>query len=647
MFPTEGDKKLAFCVYICYTGHRWCGFNCAPGVVKVTISLLVRNGIQNELCSNLRLVFQGKSEGVEMKSKIEELERKRANYFGGWLVQRGLINGSELDQALTAQRDSGGRLGEVLAKIGLLTNKEIINSLSKFLSVETVSLDNLSEIDMDIARAIPENVSKRFCLVGIGESEGKVVIACSDPLNVIAIDTVALRLKRQIKMVLASEKEVRHAIEVIYHGSDIAEQRLRDIVELEIGIEDERDFDKRDDGTDISEEAKVSDAPVIRFVDLLLSQAVKSRASDIHIEPQERSMSIRMRVDGALRDMVPPARKMQAAITTRIKLLSEMDIAERRLPQDGRFKIKTQSKDIDVRVSSIPTIYGEKVVMRILDSAAGDYDIDQLGFESELLEQFKNILSRPHGIVIVTGPTGSGKSTTLYSALNHLKDPEKNITTVEDPVEYRLEGINQIQVKPEIGMDFAMSLRAILRQDPDIVLIGEIRDKETVEIAMKASLTGHLVLSTFHTNDAPSAISRLAYMGVARYLLASTLNLVVAQRLVRKVCDHCKEPVKLSDEIRMQLQISPEDAENHIFYHGKGCNTCSGTGYLGRLPIFEFLVIDDVLRKNIIEGAPESTIRSIARENGYGDLLKSGVRRMIEGKTTAQEVLRMAYTENL
>lgn len=582
-----------------------------------------------------------------MKNNAEQLvEHKQNDRFGGWLVKRGLINDLELEQALTAQRDRGGRLGEVLAKLQVLTNKEIINSLSIFLSVERSHLDNLSEIDMSIARAIPENIAKRFCLVGIGESDGKIVVACTDPLNVIAIDTVTLRLKRQIKMVLASEKEIHHAIEAIYHGSDISEQRLRDIVELETET-DEMDTDRQDETTDISEEVKVSDAPVIRFVDLLLSQAVKSRASDIHIEPQEKSMSIRMRVDGALREMVPPARKMQAAITTRIKLLSEMDIAERRLPQDGRFKIKALGRDIDVRVSSIPTIYGEKVVMRILDATAGNFNIDQLGFEPELLADFKSILSRPHGIVIVTGPTGSGKSTTLYSALNYLKDPEKNITTVEDPVEYRLSGINQIQVKPEINMDFALSLRAILRQDPDIILIGEIRDKETVDIAMKASLTGHLVLSTFHTNDAASAISRLAYMGVARYLLASTLNLVVAQRLVRRVCEHCKESVKLPSEVLNQLQISPEEAKEAVFYHGKGCKACSGTGYLGRLPIFEFLVIDEVLRKNIVEEAPESTIRSIARQNGYGSLLKSGIRKMLDGKTTAEEILRVTLAENL
>jgi len=338
---------------------------------------------------------------------------------------------------------------------------------------------------------------------------------------------------------------------------------------------------------------------------------------------------------------------MQAAVVTRIKILSEMDIAERRLPQDGRFKMKASGRNIDVRVSVLPTIYGEKVVMRILDASAVNHDLSQLGFEPELLEEFKTILSQPHGIVVVTGPTGSGKSTTLYSALNYLKDPTKNITTVEDPVEYRLAGINQIQVKPEIDLNFATCLRAILRQDPDIVLIGEIRDKETVEIAIKASLTGHLVLSTFHTNDAPSAISRFIYMGIEPYLLASTLNLVVAQRLIRKICDHCKKPVTLSAEVLKRLEIDPKQAKNPVFYHGKGCKTCGGTGYLGRLPVFEFLIMDNDMREKLIAGANESQIRTMSRQKGYGGLLESGVSKMLQGLTTAEEVLRVTFTENI
>jgi len=351
-----------------------------------------------------------------------------------------------------------------------------------------------------------------------------------------------------------------------------------------------------------------------------------------------------MRIDGMLRDMVPPAKKMQAAVIARIKIIARMDIAERRLPQDGRFKMKTSGRSIDVRVSVIPTIYGEKVVMRILDASAVKHDLGQLGLEPGLLEEFKGMLSRPHGIMIVTGPTGSGKSTTLYSALNYVKDPTKNITTVEDPVEYRLNGINQIQVKPEIDLDFAKCLRAILRQDPDIILIGEIRDKETVEIAIKASLTGHLVLSTFHTNDAPSAISRLLYMGIERYLLASSLNLVIAQRLVRKICEHCKEPITLSEEVLKRMKIDLKQAKNSVFYHGTGCPACGGTGCLGRLPIFEFLVVDDDMGKMIVAGESEAKIRELSRKKGYGGLLESGVNKALAGLTTAEEVISVAFT---
>jgi len=568
--------------------------------------------------------------------------------FGELLVSKGLLSRRELVEALNEQRKHGGRLGEVLLQLKMLNDEDVTHALAEHLSIEYIRLDDISKIDMNIARILPEGIAKRFCLVAIREIDNKVIVAMADPLDVIAIDTTTLKIKRQIKVVISSPQEIRRAIEAIYHGSDIEEQHLRDLVKLEIDEDDEKvevvvgDVSEPDADTEIA----ATKAPVIRFVDLLLSQAVKSRASDIHIEPQEKSMVIRMRIDGILRDMVPPSRKMQAAVVARIKILSEMDIAERRLPQDGRFKVKTSGRDIDVRVSVIPTIYGEKVVMRILDASAVNHNVNQLGFGPRRLEEFKTILSQPHGIIVVTGPTGSGKSTTLYSALNYLRDPKKNITTVEDPVEYRLAGINQIQVKPEIDLDFALCLRAILRQDPDIILIGEIRDKETVEIAIKASLTGHLVLSTFHTNDAPSAISRFVYMGIEPYLLASTLNLVLAQRLVRKICDHCKKPVNLSAEVLKRLQVEPEQAKNATFYQGQGCQACGGTGYLGRLPIFEFLVIDRDIREKLTDGANESQIRAMARKKGYGGLVESGVSNLLKGLTTAEEVLRVTFTED-
>jgi len=582
--------------------------------------------------------------GVAEKSRAQG-----TGLFGELLVSKELITKNDLAEALNEQRKNGGRLGEVLVRLKKLSEEDVTQALADYLSMEHVSFEDVSTINTDVARVLPESICKRFCLVAIAEERNKVIVAMADPLNVIAIDTITLKLKSQVKVVVSSPQQIQRAIEVIYHGSDVEERQLRDLVEFEVDSDETLETTVADelDGEDDDNETAATKAPVIRFVDLLLSQAVKSRASDIHIEPQEKSMSIRMRVDGVLRDMVPPARRMQSAVLTRIKILAKMDIAEKRLPQDGRFKMKASGRSIDIRVSVLPTIYGEKIVMRILDAAAANHNLEEIGFEPKLLKEFKAIVEQPHGIIIVTGPTGSGKSTTLYSALNYLRDPKINITTVEDPVEYRLAGINQVQVKPEINLDFASCLRAILRQDPDIVLIGEIRDKETVEIAIKASLTGHLVLSTFHTNDAPSAISRLMYMGIEPYLLGSTLNLVVAQRLVRRICDKCKEETTLADDVLKRLKIDPEKAKNPKFYHGKGCSSCGDTGYRGRLPIFEFLVIDSEMRQKITVEASEPEIRTLARQKGYGGLLESGVIKILQGLTTAEEVLSTTFAEDI
>ena len=508
---------------------------------------------------------------ISVHTTVEDAGKKASFRFGELLLSKGLLNRRELTEALNEQRSRGGRLGEILVKLRMLSDEDVRCALAEHLATERVHLDDI-DINMNVARLTPEAIAKRFSVVAIEEKNGSILVAMVDPLDVVAMDTIMMRTGREIKPVLSSTREIHQAIETIYHGSDIDEQRLRDLVEH--AVTDDEEYSEpnavEDAGStleaDISVEEAATRAPVIRFVDLLLRQAIKSRASDIHVEPMEHSMSIRMRIDGVLQDMVPPPHKMQSAIATRIKILSRMDIAERRLPQDGRFKIKATGRAIDIRVSVIPTIYGEKVVMRILDSAAVNHDIEQLGFDPGLLEELKTMLSQPHGIIVVTGPTGSGKSTTLYSALNYLKNPRKNITTVEDPVEYRMGGVNQIQVKPEIGLDFAESLRAILRQDPDIILIGEIRDKETIDIATKASLTGHLVLSTFHTNDAPSAISRMVYMGIEPYLLASTVNLIIAQRLIRRICDECKAPTEVNEGVLRRLKITPKMAENSTFY---------------------------------------------------------------------------------
>jgi len=590
---------------------------------------------------------------VETPETHEAQKPKTTHLFGEFLVSKGVLTRVQLGKALDDQRRCGGRLGEAIVRLNMLTEEQVTQGLAEHLSMEYVHFDDISKINMNIARMFDESISKRFCLVGIGEVDGRIVVAMADPLNVIAIDTITLKIKRPIKVVIGSAPEIRKAIEIIYHGSDVEEQRLRELVQTEGDRSDREDDEKVEsileeaaDGDSANEEAAAK-APVIRFVDLLLSQAVKSRASDVHIEPQEKSMMIRMRIDGILRDMVPPARNMQGAVLARIKILSNLNIAERRLPQDGRLKIKTATRDIDVRVSTLPTIYGEKIVMRILDSASASHDLNKLGIEPNLLNVLKNALNQPHGIMIVTGPTGSGKSTTLYACLNHLKDPTVNITTVEDPVEYRLGGINQVQVKPEIDLTFASCLRSILRQDPDIVLIGEIRDKETVEIAIKASLTGHLVLSTFHTNDAPSAITRLLNMEIEPYLLSSSVNLIIAQRLVRKICDKCKEPATISDQVLKRLKVDAGRLKGAAISHGKGCQSCGNTGYRGRLPIFEFLVMDTELRELVTAKASESQLRAASRKKGYGGLLESGVLKMLQGLTTAEEVLGVTFSEDI
>jgi type IV pilus assembly protein PilB len=567
------------------------------------------------------------------------------------LLGRNVLDSSQITAALADQRQNGGRLGEVLWRLQFLAEDQVTSALAEYLHLPRWSIGNISGIEMKVAQSLPERIAKRFRLVVVGMSDNTVQVAMADPLDVIAKDTVSQFFGREIKPLIASEREIRDAIDAVYHGSHAQEQRIRSLVGGMVRAA-EPEVDAKDNGNgEQAEAANISEvaankAPVVQFVDLILDQAVKSRASDIHIEPQEESMVIRMRVDGMLREMVPPPAQMRGAVVARVKILSGMDIAERRLPQDGRLKIKAPRRDIDVRVSVLPTIYGEKVVMRLLDKEAVSHDLDKLGFEPKLLRDFKNAISKPHGIIIVTGPTGSGKSTTLYAALNYLRSPHENITTVEDPVEYRLAGINQIQVRPDIGLTFAGCLRSILRQDPDIILIGEVRDRETMEIAVQAALTGHLVLTTLHTNDAPSTLSRLAYMGLDRYLLASTLNLITAQRLLRRLCDRCKERVELPESVIRRLEIPKPVLAKATFFEARGCASCGGSGYSGRLPIFEFLLVDDEIKERITQNATEAQVRAVARSRGYGGLVDSAVLRLCHGLTTLDEVVRAAFVKD-
>jgi type IV pilus assembly protein PilB len=586
---------------------------------------------------------------TETKTTTTFLRNEDRILFGNWLVEQGLLPESQLQQVLESQQKSGGRLGEILVRMNFLSEADATCAIGRFLSIDYIDLDDLTIIDFDIARKIPENIAKRLEILALNQKDDTVLVAMADPQNIVAIDTLTIKLKRQVKPLIAAPRKIRQAIEYVYHGGDSDQQRMKDLVDLEVQTSESasKASEEAEYTGDSSSEANAEDAPVIRFVDLMLSHAIKSRASDIHIEPQEKTMLMRMRVDGILCEMVPPARKMQPAVIARIKILAEMDIAEKRLPQDGRFRIRMgkERADIDMRVSSLPTIYGEKIVMRILDRGAINHSLDSMGLDAEMLARFRRVLQLPHGIIVVTGPTGSGKSTTLYSALNELKDPRKNITTVEDPVEYRLAGINQTQVKSEINLNFGDCLRAILRQDPDIILIGEIRDKETMEIAIKASMTGHLVLSTFHTNDACSAISRFVYMGLEPYLLASSLNMILAQRLVRRICEKCRKPATLSPEIAKRLRLTPEMLQNAQLYEGAGCSNCNNTGYRGRVPIFEFLIVDNEIRQAVAEGRRENEVRALARKKGFGDLMSSGIHRLLAGLTTTEEVLRVTFSD--
>jgi type IV pilus assembly protein PilB len=453
-----------------------------------------------------------------------------------------------------------------------------------------------------------------------------------DPLDLITIDNLRHMTGCEINPIIATKADLQRAIDEFYGREDLLKDAISDSYELE-----EFKVEKTGEEQDLSLDELISraeEAPIVKLVDLLLMQAIKDRVSDIHIEPFKSKINIRYRIDGVLYEIPPPAKHLLPALVSRIKILSNLDIAERRLPQDGSFFVKVEKKGVDIRVSTVPTIYGEKVVMRILDKSATPLDLGELGFQPKELESFRKAIVSPHGLILVTGPTGSGKTTTLYAALNEIKSPHKNICTVEDPVEYKLEGINQVQIKPRIGLTFANALRSFLRQDPDIIMVGEVRDLETAQICIRSSLTGHLVLSTLHTNDAPSAISRLVDIGIEPYLTSSSLILVAAQRLVRKLCPECKEAYEATPKIMSDFGIKQE-----LLYKPKGCDYCSHTGYRGRIAIYEIIVINDKLKEMISRGAGLGEIKSVVREMGVSSLTSAGIKKVEEGISSIEEVL--------
>jgi type IV pilus assembly protein PilB len=557
------------------------------------------------------------------------MERK----LGEILVKDKLISQRDLELALKRQEEDNASLGHLLVEMGLASEWEIAAALGKQLNVPFITLSHY-EIDPKVLQSIPEEIVKKYRIVPVDKTGDSLTVALSDPSNIYLLDELRILTKNQIIPVISFESDIIEAIQKYYSkDEDHYEEMLKDITEQQMEVMKEEAESEDDDDLSIN----VDDAPVIQLVNLIISEAIKARASDIHVEPMEKSLRLRYRIDGVLQEMTPPPKKFQNAIISRLKILAEMDIAEKRLPQDGRFKVKIQNRAIDFRVSACPTAFGEKVVLRILDRSQMMLNLTDLGFEAESLKIFDEQIRKPWGMILVTGPTGSGKSTTLYCALHSINDPKKNVLTIEDPIEYQLKGINQVQAKPEIGLTFAEGLRSFLRQDPDIILVGEVRDLETAEVAIKAALTGHLVLSTLHTNDAPSSVTRLINMGVEPFLVTAAVNLLVAQRLVRRICENCKDVYKPSPELVEALGLTPDP--NVKFYRGFGCDRCHHTGYRGRIAIYEVLPLTDHVRDLILEGISASQLKRIAIENGMQSLRQAGIKKVADGVTTIEEVL--------
>src|SRR6476619_7253733 len=591
--------------------------------------------------------------------------------LGEILVRENLISPQHLRQALDYQREHGGRLGYNLVKLGLVSDDTITAVLSRQYGIPSVNLE-LFNIDDSVLRLIPQEVAQKYSVLPLSRVGATLTLAMVDPTNVFAMDDIKFMTGLNVEPVVVAEASVQAAIARYYSTS--REIELAGIGGAEVHVESSNgngngngfsqadlvslgdlDFDQEalsevevfedDDEIDLSSLTRMSeDAPVVRLVNVLLVDSLRRGASDIHVEPYEKELRIRFRIDGVLYDVMHPPLKLRDALISRIKIMSKLDISEKRLPQDGRIKIKvkvdSRSRELDFRVSTLPTLFGEKVVLRLLDKQNLMLDMTKLGFEPESLVKFKRNISKPYGMVLVTGPTGSGKTNTLYSALQSLNTVDTNIMTAEDPVEFNLPGINQVQMKEQIGLNFAAALRSFLRQDPNIILVGEIRDFETAEIAIKAAMTGHLVLSTLHTNDAPSTISRLMNMGIEPFLVATSVNLIQAQRLIRRICKDCKREVPMPQEALMEVGFSAEDAKALKTYKGKGCATCNNTGYKGRIGLYEVMEVNDDIRELILIGASSLELRKKAIEDGMITLRESGLHKVRTGLTTLEEVVR-------
>ncbi len=561
--------------------------------------------------------------------------------LGELLVRNNLITEDQLDKALEEQKTSGNRLGSSLIKLGYLSEEELSAFLSKQYGVPSINLGEF-DIDPNVIKLVPPEVAQKYQIIPINRAGSTLIVAMSDPSNIFAIDDIKFMTGYNVEVVVASEVAIKAAIDQYYDQSASLAEVMEDLDDIDLEVmDDEEDVDVSD------LEKATEDAPVVKLCNLILTDAIKKKASDIHIEPYEKSFRVRYRIDGVLYEVMKPPMKLKNAILSRMKIMAEMDISERRLPQDGRIKIKLPGgKDMDYRVNCLPTLFGEKIVLRLLDKSNLQLDMTKLGYEDKPLEWFKKEIHKPFGMCLVTGPTGSGKTVSLYSALAELNKVSENISTAEDPVEFNFAGINQVQMHEEIGLNFASALRAFLRQDPDIIMIGEIRDFETAEIGVKAALTGHLVLSTLHTNDAPSTINRLLNMGIEPFLVASAVNLITAQRLGRRLCSECKVPEEVPKQSLLEAGVPEAELDACQPMKGEGCPTCNDTGYKGRVGIYQVMPMFEEIREMVLAGANTAEIKSESMRLGVKTMRQSALTKMQEGVTSFQEVLRSTISDD-
>jgi len=566
--------------------------------------------------------------------------------LGDLLVREGLINQEQLQRALADQKGNNEKLGSILVRLSMINEDQLIAFLSKQYGIPSITLTQL-DVDVEVVKLVPAQIARKYEVLPIKRTGNQLTLAMADPTNVFAVDDVGFMTNLQVVPVVASQGAIRKAIDRLYEAqtgglAEVLSEMDAAVGDVEV-VEGEDEQWAKADIFELKESA--DEAPVVRLINMILVDAIRRGASDIHLEPYEKVFRVRFRIDGVLHEIMTPPKRLEAALTSRVKIMSNLDIAERRLPQDGRIKLRYNQREIDFRVSTLPTIFGEKTVMRILDKDALQLDLALLGFDPWSLEQFTRAINQPYGMILITGPTGSGKTTTLYSAIHTINSPDVNIMTAEDPVEYNLKGVNQVQINEGIGRTFAAALRSFLRQDPDVILVGETRDLETAQIGIRAALTGHLVLTTLHTNDCPSTVARLLDMGIPPFLVSSALTLILAQRLGRKICKDCKQPYDADEETLVPYGHVPQGLGKIQLYKGKGCQSCSFTGMKGRVAIYEVMPISEKIREMILRNAPTADIRDMALSQGMKTLRQNALQKVLEGVTTVEEVLRVTVSQ--